>query len=244
MVAGQAPARSVSPVRLAGSALYVAAWPALMFVVAGDLTWLEGWLFAAWLLSLYATITIWTYVKDPQLLAERYRRAPADSAPAGRGREQSRADRASVLLLFLGFAAWAVLMPLDARRFGWTPGFPQPLKASGGALLLASAFLLFRAFHDNTFLSSGVRIQSERGQRVVSTGVYAFVRHPMYLGIVLMFAGTPLLVGSRAGLAIAVAVTLLIAVRIVGEERVLAAELEGYDDYRRRVRHRLLPFIW
>jgi protein-S-isoprenylcysteine O-methyltransferase Ste14 len=89
-----------------------------------------------------------------------------------------------------------------------------------------------------------VRIQTERKQQVVSTGVYGFVRHPMYLGALLMFAGTPLLLGSAVGLALAAGMALLLAFRIVGEERVLADELEGYSDYRKRVRFRLLPFIW
>lgn len=234
----------VSARRLAGSALYVPAWPALMFALAGDIGWLEGWIFAGWLVGLYATITIWMYLKAPALLAERHRRPQSEDATTGRGREQSGADRIAVMLLFLGFAVWIVLMPLDARRFGWTLGFPLSVKVAGGALLLLSAFLLFRAFRDNTFLSGAARIQSDRQQRVVSTGVYAFVRHPMYLGIVLMFAGTPLLLGSQAGLAIAVAVTLVLAARIVGEERLLTSGLEGYAEYCRTVRYRLLPFVW
>ncbi|MBI4265251.1 MAG: isoprenylcysteine carboxylmethyltransferase family protein [Acidobacteria bacterium] len=214
-----------------------------MFLLAGDATWVEGWLFTTWLLSLYTTVTLWMYLKDPALLAERDRRSQSASASTG-GRRQTASDRVSVLLLFLGFAAWIVLMPLDARRFGWTPALSLSLKTFGGALLLLSAFPLFRAFYDNTFLSGVVRVQSDRGQRVVSTGVYAFVRHPMYLGIVLMFTGTPLLLGSAMGLGIAVAMVVLLAVRIDAEERLLADELDGYAEYRRKVRYRLVPFIW
>ena len=226
----------VSPLRLAGAAAYVAAWPALMFVLAGDVRWLEGWLFAAWYLGLCATVITWLYVKDPALLAERYRRP-------GSGGQQGR-DQAVVYAIVVGFAAWIVLMPLDARRFGWTPHLPVGAKGAGGALLIASAFLLFRSFHDNTFLSPLVRVQAERQQRVVSTGVYGFVRHPMYLGAALMFVGTPLLLGSALGLAFGAAMILLLAFRIVGEERVLAGELEGYAEYRRNVRYRLLPLVW
>ena len=135
-------------------------------------------------------------------------------------------------------------MPLDARRFGWTPGGSLRLKALGGSLLMLSSFFLFRAFHDNTFLSGVARIQSERKQRVVSTGVYGVVRHPMYLGMVLMFVGAPLLLGSRFGLVIAIAVTLLLAVRITREERLMAEAFDGYQEYCRNVRYRLLPFVW
>jgi protein-S-isoprenylcysteine O-methyltransferase Ste14 len=228
--------KPVSVRKLAGAALYIAFWPALLFVVAGDARWLEGWLFTAWFLGLCATVIVWLYRRDPALLAERYRR-PGSGGQKGQ-------DRAVVYVLVVGFAAWIVLMPLDARRFGWTRSSPVSLRAAGGALLLGSAFLLFRAFYDNTFLSPLVRIQAERKQRVVSTGVYGFVRHPMYLGAILMFVGTPLLLGSAIGLAFAAAMTLVLAFRIVGEERVLAGELEGYAEYRQKVRYRLLPFVW
>jgi protein-S-isoprenylcysteine O-methyltransferase Ste14 len=229
-------ANHVSPLQLAGAAFYIAVGPALMFVVAGDARWLGGWLFTGWYLGLCATVIVWLYRKDPALLAERYRR------PGSGG--QTRRDQWVVYAVVVGFGAWIVLMPLDARRFGWTPSFPLGLQAAGCALLLASAFLLFRSFHDNTFLSPLVRIQIERKQRVVSTGVYGFVRHPMYLGAMLMFVGTPLLLGSVIGLGLAVALMLLLAFRIIGEERVLAGELEGYAEYRQKVRYRLLPFVW
>jgi protein-S-isoprenylcysteine O-methyltransferase Ste14 len=229
-------ADTVSPLKLAGTAVYIAAWPALMFVVAGDANWLEGWLFTVWYVGLCTTVIVWLYRNDPALLSERYRR-PGSGGQRGR-------DQAVVYTLVAGFAAWIVVMPLDSCRFGWTPSFPVGARGIGWALLLTSAFLLFRSFRDNTFLSPLVRIQTERKQRVVSNGVYGFVRHPMYLGAVLMFVGTPLLLGSIVGLVLAAAMILLLAFRIVGEERVLTDELEGYSDYRKTVRYRLLPFVW
>ncbi len=226
----------LSPLRLVATALYLVAWPALMFVLAGSAGWLEGWVFATWFLALCGTVIVWLYRRDPALLAERYRRPGSGGQQAG--------DQVVVYALAAGFAAWIVLMPLDARRFGWTPPPPAGLRVAGGALLCASAVLLFRSFHDNTFLSPLVRVQAERKHRVITTGVYGLVRHPMYLGAVLMFVGAPLLLGSAAGLAIAALMTLLLGFRIVVEERVLAAELEGYEDYRKRVRYRLLPRVW
>jgi len=222
--------------KLAGTALYIAAWPALLFILGGDGRWLEGWLFSAWFLGLCTTVITWLYRNDPALLAERYRR------PGTGG--QKGPDQAVVYALVVGFAAWIIVMPLDARRFGWTPAMPVALKAAGGVLLVGSAFLFFRSFHDNTFVSPLVRVQTERKQRVISTGVYGVVRHPMYLGALLMFVGTPLLLGSAVGLVVGAALTVLLAFRIVGEERLLAAELEGYSEYRQKVRYRLVPLVW
>jgi len=221
--------------KLAATVVMLLAWPALLLVLGGDARWLEGWLFAAWFVALFSTVIGWLHRKDPALLAERYRKS---------GGGQRGWDRAVVAALFVGFIAWLVVMPLDARRFHWTRGWPVAAQTVGGGLLAASFFLFFRSFTDNTYLSPLVRIQAERKQRVVSTGVYGFVRHPMYLGAVLMFAGVPLLLGSEWGLAIGGALSLVLAARIVGEERMLSKELEGYDAYRGKVRYRLLPGVW
>ncbi|MHB8337894.1 MAG: methyltransferase family protein [Ignavibacteriaceae bacterium] len=110
--------------------------------------------------------------------------------------------------------------------------------------LLLSSFLFFSSFKDNSFLSPLVRIQPERKQHVVSKGVYSFVRHPMYLGAVLLFIGTPMLLGSLYGLIIGLGLIILIAGRIIGEEKMLVNELDGYDEYKKKVQYRLIPFIW
>ncbi|WP_081357558.1 methyltransferase family protein [Neomoorella thermoacetica] len=101
-----------------------------------------------------------------------------------------------------------------------------------------------RSYTDNTFVSPLVRIQTERKQQVISTGVYGFVRHPMYLGGVLLFVGTPLLLGSKYGVIIGLLMALLLAGRIIGEERMLANELEGYIEYKKKVKYRLIPYVW
>jgi protein-S-isoprenylcysteine O-methyltransferase Ste14 len=105
-------------------------------------------------------------------------------------------------------------------------------------------FFFFRAFADNTFASALVRIQSERGHHVVSTGVYGIVRHPMYLGASLLMIGTPMLLGSVCGLVVGAIFTVLLMARIVGEERMLVEELEGYAEYREKVKYRLVPYVW
>jgi protein-S-isoprenylcysteine O-methyltransferase Ste14 len=225
----------LTPLRLLLTALYLLLWPALVLLLAGNFFWLEGWIFGVWFLSLSGGTIAWLYRKDPALLAERYRKP-------GSGGQQGW-DRYVVGGLVVGFAAWIAIMPLDAARFGWTH-LPRWLEVLGGALLLLSAFFMFRAYRDNTFVSPLVRVQAERQQRVVSTGVYGFVRHPMYLGGALLFLGTPLLLGSGLGLLLGAALTVLLAARIVGEEKLLVAELEGYEAYRKRIRYRLIPFLW
>jgi protein-S-isoprenylcysteine O-methyltransferase Ste14 len=226
----------VSPLRLAATAVYLLAWPALQLWLSGNWRWVAGWAFGLWFVAVCAACITWLYRRDPALLAERYR------APGSGG--QSRADARIVYGIVVGFLAWIVVPPLDARRFGWTPRLPAWVAISGAALLLAAAVLLFRSFTDNTFLSPLVRIQSERHQRVVTTGVYAVVRHPMYLGASLMFLGAPLLLGSAWGLVVGAALIALLAVRIVGEEKLLSSQLEGYDAYRHKVRYRLIPHVW
>jgi protein-S-isoprenylcysteine O-methyltransferase Ste14 len=226
----------VSGRKIAATAAYLLAWPSLLLWLSGDAHWLEGWAFSVWFVTLCATCITWLYRRDPELLSERFRR------PGTGG--QSREDTFIVYGLLLGFVTWIVVAPLDARRFAWTPPLPRWLEAAGGIVLLAAAFLFFRSFTDNTFLSPLVRIQRDRNQRVVSSGVYGLVRHPMYLAATLMFLGGPLLLGSAWALGVGAALVLLLARRIVGEERLLARDLEGYDAYRKVVRYRVLPGIW
>jgi protein-S-isoprenylcysteine O-methyltransferase Ste14 len=226
----------VSPGRLLFTAGYLLVWPALVLFLAGDWTWPEGWIFGGWFVAVGASTVAWLSRRDPGLLAERYR------MPGTGG--QSRRDRIIVYVLTVGFIIWIALMPLDARRFLWTPRLPLAVELVGDALLGLSWLLLFRSFADNTFGSALVRVQTERGHRVVSTGVYGWVRHPMYLGATLMFVGGPLVTGAISALVVGLALVVLLVVRSLDEEALLARELPGYDEYRRRVRCHLLPFVW
>ena len=216
--------------------LYILLFPALLLLLSGDITWLEGWIFSIWFITLCFSTIFYLYRKDPALLAERYKKP-------GTG-NQERWDRYVVYGIMIGFILWIVIIPLDAKRFGWSPVFPPWLNILGGALLAGSFFLFFRSYTDNTFLSPLVRIQEDRNQRVVSTGVYGFVRHPMYLGGILMFIGAPLVLGSLYGLLAGITLTILLMVRILGEEAMLTRDLEGYREYMNNVRYRLFPFIW
>jgi protein-S-isoprenylcysteine O-methyltransferase Ste14 len=222
--------------RLFYALVWILIWPVLILLLSGDWLWIEGWIFNLWFLALCFTTILYLYFHDPLLLAERYKQPGAA--------RQKGWDRYVVYGLVLGFVGWIVIMPLDVRRFAWTAGFPIWAKALGGIGLLLSFFLFFRSFKDNTFVSPLVRIQTERKQTVVSTGVYGFVRHPMYLGGVLMFLGAPLLLGSMYGVLIGVLIFFLLAARIAGEEKMLINELDGYSEYKKKVKYRLVPYVW
>lgn len=216
--------------------LFLLIFPALILILSGDYTWPEGWIFSVWLLILCFSVILYLERKDPTLLAERYRKT-------GTGEERGW-DRVIIYGLLIGFILWIVIMPLDAKWFGWSPPALLWEKVVGGAGLVASFLLFFRSYMDNTFLSPFIRVRPERGQRVVSTGVYRIIRHPMYLGAILMFFSAPLLLGSLGGIIVGCALTILLMARIMAEESVLARELGGYNEYLQKVRYRLIPGIW
>jgi protein-S-isoprenylcysteine O-methyltransferase Ste14 len=216
--------------------LFVLLFPALIILLSGDVFWAEGWIFSAWFIVLcFATIT-YLYRKDPALLEERYKQ-PGSGNEAGW-------DKYVVVAIFFGFVIWIVIMPFDAKRYAWSPPFPLWLEGVGIVMLVGSFYFFFRSFAENTYLSPLVRVQEDRKQQVISTGVYGFVRHPMYLGAVLMLFGAPLLLSSIFGIVVGLGLTVLLMARIVGEERLLKKELEGYWEYTKKVRYRLIPGIW
>lgn len=215
---------------------YILVFPVLIILLSGDWFWVEGWIFNIWFLVMCFAVIAYLYRNDPALLTERFQKPGAAN--------QKGWDKYFVIGLVVGFFAWIVIMPLDAKRFGWSVGLPIWLQALGALLLLVSFFLFFRAYADNTFLSPLVRVQKERKQKVITTGVYGFVRHPMYLGAALLFLGTPLLLASIYGLIVGLLMILLLAARILGEEKMLVNELEGYEEYKKKVKYRLIPFIW
>jgi protein-S-isoprenylcysteine O-methyltransferase Ste14 len=212
-----------------------AVFAALLFVSAGTVLWLAGWVYIAIFFGFALTIVLWLGREDPELLAERL------SSPIQRG--QPLWDKVFVAAITLLFVVWLILMPLDAVRFGWSevPGWLQLLGALG---LLLSFYILFLTFRENAYLAPVVKLQEERGQSVVTTGPYRYVRHPMYSSIFVFFPGSALLLGSWWGLLFCPVVLGLLVWRTAFEDRMLKNELAAYDEYARNVRYRLFPRVW
>jgi protein-S-isoprenylcysteine O-methyltransferase Ste14 len=207
----------------------------VLFLAAGTIAWVAGWVFLVLFFGFVVALSVWLLRHDPGLLTERL----TGIGSAG----QNTWDKVFFGLANMLFLAWLIVMPLDAVRFGWSQ-MPVALQVAGAALVLASFVLFFLIFRENAYLSPAVRIQGDRGQTVVSTGPYRYVRHPMYATAALFLAGVSLLLGSWYGLLVALLLVVGVAFRAVQEERVLRAELPGYDAYMARVRYRLVPHVW
>jgi protein-S-isoprenylcysteine O-methyltransferase Ste14 len=207
----------------------------LLFVPAGTLAWPAGWVFLLEFSLASALITRWLLRHNPDLLAERMK--PLIQ------REQKPWDKALMAVFLLLWCAWFVVMALDAVRFRWSD-VPLWIHVVGVLAIAVAMYIMFLIMRTNSFAAPVVKIQSDRGHRVISDGPYAVVRHPMYSGALLLILGIPLLLGSWWGLALSPVLILLFAVRAVMEERTLMAELPGYADYAACVRHRLVPFLW
>ena len=211
------------------------AFGVLLFGSAGTLAWPAAWAYLALFLGGSLLIT-WTLARhDPALLEERMKPLIQKDQPVW--------DRIILSLLAVLWVAWLILMGLDAIRFGWSR-MPAWLQWTGAAGVTTSEYLWYRIVRENTFLAGVVRIQTERSHRVVSTGPYAVVRHPLYSSAILFFFATPLMLGSWWGLAGAVALSALIIVRTALEDLELQRRLEGYAGYTHRVRYRLVPGLW
>jgi protein-S-isoprenylcysteine O-methyltransferase Ste14 len=207
----------------------------LLFVAAGTLHWPAGWVFLAELGILGFASGLWLAMTDPDLLAERM-------SPFVQ-RDQEASDRTLMKIISVAFVVWLMFMPLDACRFGWSH-VPLWVRWIGAIAIAVSLAIVQWTVLENRYAVVVVRVQRERGQHVISTGPYRFVRHPMYAGAILLFVGTPLLLGSWYGLIGAAIIIALFCYRITIEERTLRAELEGYVEYTARVPYRMIPGVW
>lgn len=136
-----------------------------------------------------------------------------------------------------------ILPGIDAVRYRWSQ-IAMPIKTAGFAAIIASFILIFYVMRENTYLSRVVEIQKDRGHKVITTGPYRYVRHPMYVGVIILLVSVPLALGSLWALVPGVALTIIIIIRTHLEDKTLHAELEGYKAYAGKVRYRLVPGIW
>ena len=206
-----------------------------LFLAAGTVAWPAGWAFLVLFFGFTVALSRWLLKHNPGLLTERM---------TGIGKpDQKTWDKVFFALANVLFLAWLVVMPLDAVRFHWSR-MPSWLQVAGAILLLCSFYLFFLTFRENAYLSPAVRVQTERGQAVVSTGPYRYVRHPMYTAVIPYALGTTLLLGSWYGLLPGLILVVAVARRAVLEERTLQAELHGYEAYMAQVQYRLVPYVW
>ena len=208
---------------------------ALLFLSAGTLDWPNAWIFMAEFIAASLAVTLWLARRDPGLLKERMR------GPFQKG--QAFWDKPFMGIIIVVWYSWLALMALDAKRWGLSH-MPGALIAVGALLIPIGFFIVWLTFRENSFAAPVIKIQEERGQRVISTGPYRVVRHPMYVGAILYMLGMPFLLGSWLGLLALPLILGALAGRIFIEEAALRKGLPGYNEYAARVRYRLVPGVW
>jgi protein-S-isoprenylcysteine O-methyltransferase Ste14 len=201
----------------------------LFFVPAGTLDYWEAWVYCAVIFVPFLVVLAWLLRNNPELMARRMRFEEKEPA-------QKRIVRVSGLIFLVGF-----LIPGLDRRFGWSE-IPVEAVLFADVLVIIGYALVFLVFVENPFTSRVVEV--EPGQTVISTGPYAIVRHPMYLGVSIMGIATPVALGSYWALPVFLIMPIILVYRILNEEEVLLRELPGYREYTRKVRYRIIPGIW
>lgn len=201
----------------------------LLFLPAGTLNWFGGWLFMAILFVPMFGAGIVMMIKNPALLASRL------VAKEKRGK-QSTVVKLSGLMFLCGFIVAGL-----GVRFEWYT-LPMPVCVVGAVLFIIAYLLYAEVLRENTYLSRTIEVQE--GQKVIDTGLYGIVRHPMYSATLILFLSMPIVLGSVPAFLIFLAYPFIIAARLKDEEKLLEEELEGYREYKEKVKYRLIPFIW
>ena len=201
----------------------------LLFLPAGTLAYFGGWLFIALLFIPILILGIVLYLKAPELLKKRLNHKEKEKTQKG-------VVGVAALLFLLGF----VFAGLD-YRFGWSD-IPLPTIIVASVTLLSGYAMYAEVMRENAYLSRTVEVQE--GQKVVDTGLYGIVRHPMYLATILLFISVPLVLGSWISLLFFAFYPIVMVIRIRNEEQVLSEQLEGYSEYMKKVKYRLIPYIW
>jgi len=204
----------------------------LLFLPAWTFDYWQAWVFLAVFFIPVLAITLYLMQKDPKLLGRRTTRGPAS--------EKEKSQKIIQSLASIAFIAVIVFPAIDHRR-AWSR--VPPYGVAAGDFLVAFGLLgVFFVFKENTFTSAIIEVAAE--QKVITTGPYALVRHPMYSGALVMLLGVPLALGSWWGLFTIAPMTLVVVWRLLDEEKFLAKHLSGYSEYMNKVKYRLAPFIW
>ena len=224
--------RSLNSRAFVGLAVMVVTMALLLFGAAGTFRYWQAWVFLANYIALSLAITLYLMKNDPALLERRMRGGPLA--------ERQPAQRIIMWLVSFGFVSMIAVPALD-HRFGWSHMSPRAALAGNGLVLLGWLGI-FLVFSENSFASA--TIEAAADHRVISTGPYAWVRHPMYSAALILLAGIPIALGSWWALLDVVAIVPALVWRLLDEEKFLARTLPGYIEYQRRVRYRLSPLIW
>ena len=201
----------------------------LLFLPAGSWGYWQAWLFLGLLFVPMTCVATWLLVREPELLAKRLS-----------SKEQEKAQRQVVALSALMFVAGFLLAGFD-QRFGWSE-MPAWVVAIAAVVMVCGYGLYAEVMRENAYLSRTVKVQEN--QKVISTGLYGIVRHPMYAATLVLYLAMPIVLGSWVAQIPFLAYPLIIARRIRNEEQVLEEGLAGYCEYEQQVRYRLIPFIW
>jgi protein-S-isoprenylcysteine O-methyltransferase Ste14 len=224
------------PKVIAGVAFNVVLYALLLFVPAGTLHWWRAWVFLAVTVAVMAAAIFSILPDNADLFSQRAKGVIQKGQPLW--------DRVLAILLVVSYAGQIVFISLDVFRFHLVPKPGGLVSFLGLALYVAGWWIMTLAMKVNPFAVPVVRLQEERHQRVIDTGVYAVVRHPMYTGFVPMVVGPALWLGSYVAALLAIVPIAVLATRSVFEERFLKRELKGYEAYTKKVRYRLIPFVW
>jgi protein-S-isoprenylcysteine O-methyltransferase Ste14 len=205
---------------------------ALLFAPAGTFDYWQAWVFIGVFVVASAVPTVYLAVKDPAALQRRMRGGPTA--------ETRNAQKIASSFTLLSFPAGMVVSAVD-HRFGWSE-VATVVSLLGNVIVAIGIAITFVVIIQNGYAAANISVES--GQTVVSTGLYGLVRHPMYVGILIILVGTPLALGSYWGLVVLIPATFTFAFRIIDEETMLKEELDGYLGYTRDVHYRLMPFVW
>ncbi len=214
----------------------VAVFAAMLLLPAGTWDWPRAIQFLVAYAILNVVATTLLAVANPAGLEARMEAPYSKKQPA--------ADKLATLILILAILGWFVLIPLDVFRLRLLPAPGLGIAAGGAVAGFCGYAIVFLTIYQNKFAVPVVRDQEDRGQVLIDTGLYGIVRHPMYIGLLIWFAGTALWLESYAGAIAVLVVFMALVPRILIEEKMLTESLAGYADYKARVRFRLVPFVW